>query len=129
MTAIMQRGEEEDHGTLQTETSPISESANLSTENNYQMEMLKLLRAMQTEIKNLQQGHEKNTSNPTSNRRKGKKTKTPENPSFTRRVTTTYCWTHGGCAHDSASCTARAQGHKDDATFNDKKGGSKAFYE
>ena len=129
MTAMMQRSEEEDQDTHQIETSPISESANLSSENNYQMEMLKLLRSMQTEINNLKQGNDKYSSKPTSNRSKGKKTKTPDNPSFTRRVTTTYCWTHGGCAHDSASCTARAQGHKDNATFDDKKGGSKAFCE
>ena len=129
MTAMMQQSEEEEMDTNNNETSSISESANLSAENNYQMEMLKLLRSMQTEINNMKQGNNNNASKTTSNRNKKKKEKTPDNPSFTRRVTTTYCWTHGGCAHDSASCTARAQGHKDNATFEDKKGGSKAFCE
>ena len=129
MTAMMRQSEEEEQETQQMETVPVSESVNLSAENNYQMEMLKLLRSMQNEINTLKQGNNSNSSKTTSNRNKGKKQKTPDNPSFTRRVTTSYCWTHGGCAHDSASCTARAQGHKDNATFDDKKGGSKAFCE
>ena len=129
MTAMMRQSEEEEQETQQMETAPVSESVNLSAENNYQMEMLKLLRSMQNEINTLKQGNNGNSTKTTSNRNKGKKQKTPDNPSFTRRVTTSYCWTHGGCAHDSASCTARAQGHKDNATFDDKKGGSKAFCE
>ena len=53
--------------------------------------------------------------------------KTPDNPLFTRKVTNLYCWTHGGCAHDSQACNAKALGHKSDETFENKMGGSKAF--
>ena len=53
--------------------------------------------------------------------------KTADNPQFTRRKTDKYCWTHGGCAHNSADCTAKAPGHRDTATFSNKIGGSKAF--
>ena len=53
--------------------------------------------------------------------------KTPDNPNFTRRTTDQYCWTHGGCQHLGKDCTRKARGHIDDATFEDKKGGSLDF--
>jgi len=40
-----------------------------------------------------------------------------------------YCWTHGFCVkvgHTSATCTNRAEGHKDAATHNNMMGGSMA---
>ena len=53
--------------------------------------------------------------------------KTPDHPRFTRRTTDKYCWTHGGCAHESKDCTRKAPGHKDSATFANKQGGSIGF--
>ena len=35
-----------------------------------------------------------------------------------------YCWTHGCCTHGSKDCTNKAAGHKDDATFKNRQGGS-----
>ena len=35
-----------------------------------------------------------------------------------------YCWTHGHCNHKSSECRNKKKGHKDDATLQDKKGGS-----
>ncbi len=35
-----------------------------------------------------------------------------------------YCWTHGSCAHSSAECNSRANGHKPEASFNNRMGGS-----
>ena len=35
-----------------------------------------------------------------------------------------YCWTHGGCNHFGSTCETKAQGHKDEATFQNKMGGS-----
>ena len=35
-----------------------------------------------------------------------------------------YCWTHGCCAHWSRNCNNKAQGHKDNATFRNRLGGS-----
>ena len=35
-----------------------------------------------------------------------------------------YCWSHGKCNHKSSECKNKKQGHKDDATLKDKKGGS-----
>ena len=40
-----------------------------------------------------------------------------------------YCWTHGvtsNLRHTSATCRRKATGHKDDATFNDRKGGAES---
>lgn len=41
----------------------------------------------------------------------------------------TYCWTHGitrNLAHNSETCQHKADGHKEDATFNSRKSGSSA---
>ena len=35
-----------------------------------------------------------------------------------------YCWTHGACAHKSTDCRNKREGHKDNATFNNKMNGS-----
>ena len=53
--------------------------------------------------------------------------KTTDNAIFFRRVTEKYCWTHGGCADISSTCTRKANGHKEEATFNNCMGGSNAF--
>ena len=41
-----------------------------------------------------------------------------------QRNTSIYCWTHGGCGHTSATCLSKQNGHQNNATFTDKKGGS-----
>ena len=35
-----------------------------------------------------------------------------------------YCWTHGVCTHTSERCKSGARGHKSEATFQNKMGGS-----
>ena len=35
-----------------------------------------------------------------------------------------YCWTHGCCNHRGADCNNKAPGHKDEATIENKIGGS-----
>lgn len=40
------------------------------------------------------------------------------------RTYTKYCWTHGACFHDSASCRNKAEGHQDAATLTNCMGGS-----
>lgn len=37
---------------------------------------------------------------------------------------THYCWSHGACKHSSADCQTPAEGHKREATFENKLGGS-----
>ena len=38
-----------------------------------------------------------------------------------------YCWTHEGCANAGSACKDKAPGHKNEATFENKMEGSKAF--
>ena len=93
-------------------------------ENSTQLEMLKLLRTTQVEMIKL------NTTNSgpnTSSKPKKNDRKMPDNPTFTCRITNTYCWTHGGCAHVGNTRNNKAPGHKNEATFNNKMEGSKAF--
>ena len=39
-----------------------------------------------------------------------------------RRNTSSYCWSHGACAHKGADCRIKRPGHKDEATFSNKMG-------
>ena len=106
------------------------ESANAMSNTSTQMEMLKLLQSMQAEFAAMKTNtaavpQYANTS-PASQLKK-KARKTTDNPTFTRRVTSKYCWTHGGCAHAGNMCNDKAPGHQNDATFANKMDGSKAF--
>ena len=51
------------------------------------------------------------------------------NNSSNRRClnTSKYCWTHGACAHGSNECKSPTDGHKSEATFENKMGGSSAY--
>ena len=44
-----------------------------------------------------------------------------------KRNTKFYCWTHGACAHTSKFCNYPAEGHKIEATFANKLGGSTRY--
>ena len=46
---------------------------------------------------------------------------------YRKRNTNYYCWIHGACAYQTSECKIPAPGHKSDATFEDKKGGSVDF--
>ena len=34
-----------------------------------------------------------------------------------------YCWSHGACNHTGMECNRKKEGHKDEATFNNRMGG------
>ena len=52
----------------------------------------------------------------------------PQNPRrITRRVVSKYCWTHGACAHSGKDCNTPKEGHKKEATFENRMGGSNYF--
>lgn len=40
------------------------------------------------------------------------------------RANLKYCWTHGCCYHSGKECTRKAQGHKEEATFENRLGGN-----
>ena len=131
MAALMKGVDEESQYTSSTSPSSITGTsssfegiANATIETSVNTELIKLLKAMQTELTTLRDSSQGSTPGKRKTNRK-----TPDNPSFTRRKTDKYCWTHGGCTHESKDCMAKAQGHQNNATFSDKKGGSKAFCE
>lgn len=97
--------------------------ANLVPQIDVQNETLKTLLELQKQLKNLT--NEVKSGNQTNKKREYKKT--PDDATFTRKDTDKYCWTHGGCNHNSNACTRQAPGHKKDATRDNKMGGSKAF--
>ena len=83
-----------------------------------QLEILKLLKEISMEMK-------KTPAVPRQNRYPRKTPNRKMDPP--RAQTDKYCWTHGASNHTGKECKRRAQGHKPDATFNDKKGGSTAY--
>ena len=84
-----------------------------------QLEILKLLQQMQ-------QTMSVQPSQPEDRRHNRPPRKTPDNASLRRNNTSKYCWTHGACGHTSNQCKAKAPGHQETATFEDRQGGSKA---
>ena len=44
-----------------------------------------------------------------------------------RGTTTNYCWSHGACAHPSNQWNSKKPGHQDNATIDNKLGGSTAY--
>ena len=110
-----------------------SAAMNATLENNLSAQMANMFKKVQAQLDQMKKEMKakptpvEGGSNENANGGNKKKRKTPDNPTFNRRTTSKYCWTHGGCAHNSNECTAKAEGHVDNATFEDKKGGSKAF--
>ena len=99
---------------------PSVQHANSTTQDSIQLEMLKILQQLQQQLSM--------SSPPNSNSTNCRRSKkTPDDATFFRRVTNKYCWTHGGCGHESKECRAKANGHKDDATFENRQPGSNAF--
>ena len=84
--------------TAMTAATERNEEVNAATTESTQLAILQLLKAIKDEMK---------TTNPV---------RTPR-----RKF---YCWTHGGCNHQSSECRNKKDGHQDNATFRDKKGGS-----
>ena len=111
------------------EPAPENPSANAISQDSVQLEMLKLLRVIQSDLKTSRNPTpSQNTHNPsTGGSTRRNRQKTPDDASFPRRTTDKYCWTHGGSNHSAADCSRQAEGHKMDATFTSRKGGSNDF--
>ena len=52
------------------------------------------------------------------------RTSTPNPTRRPRRNASKYCWTHGAYSHEGKDCKNKKDGHKDQATFVTKMGGS-----
>ena len=99
---------------------PVTHQAN-ATSTDVQMEMIALLRKIEANLSTCPPTNTRTTTRP----KKGRKT--PDNATFPRNNTSKYCWTHGGCGHESQTCEAKATGHKDEATFSNRMGGSNTY--
>ena len=104
--------------TQSDEDTPQEHKANATSTNTVQLEILKLLKELSTDIKQ--------TKAVVPRRRQPQKT--PDNKNSPPRADTSkYYWTHGASNHSSSECKRRAQGHKHEAVFTNKLGGSKAY--
>ena len=75
-----------------------------------QLQLLEMMKQMQAEITDLKK---KSTGGAAETSTRSTK------PPFVAK----YCWSHGSCGHTSKDCTKRKDGHNEEATFKDKKGG------
>ena len=81
------------------------------------LELAKLVKDLQQEVKSLRtQGPKVQSNTPVST----SKDINPKSDKPWRR----YCHTHGCCNHWGRQCKDKAPGHKDEATFRNRMGGS-----
>ena len=126
---------------------PVVNRANAVIEDPVQLELMKVLKEIKTELQCVRENVTQNTgagaSSSTGGTRKPRKKraqppiengvclKCPDNlaqlPGYRRTNTEEYCWTHGAWNHKGKHCKTPAAGHKNEATFTNKMGGSKAF--
>ena len=112
---------------LSQNTDP-SQVASSITSDQTQLAILQLLRDMQLDMKKLPSGNTARGNGNTNNQRRQNK-KTPDDSRLPRTDTSQCCWTHGAWNHPGTKCRFKAQGHKDQATFDNKMGGSCAHCE
>ena len=100
------------------EMSELIHQANVATTQAHQQTELlqKMIDMMQTMQCQLATNASQRSNPPTSNRN-----------TRIHRNASKYCWSHGACAHWGSECTNKKQGHIDDATSRDRKGGSTAY--
>ena len=136
--------------TADTATSTITESLNIATQQTTQLEILQLLRDMQTEFRGNGNPRGNGSGTLTGNQRgngsggrgnggragrtdtggRGSRgRKTADNTVYPRAQVDKYCWTHGGRNHTSSACERKAPGHQTSATFEDRQNGSNAYCE
>ena len=113
----------------QEQQTPVTHAANSLTDS-AQLEILKLLRQIQLDMKAQQQSNTYRPNpppQPACRPRVLRATKTPDDARPIRKYKGKYCWTHGACGHSSVNCKDTAPGHKDEATKENKLDGSKVW--
>lgn len=92
-----------------------NEKANITMADKVQLEILKLLKDIKSDmLKCTPATEDDGTKNPGGQKRR-------------RRDIQFYYWTHGGGNHKSKDCHNKKDGHQDDATFQNKMGGSTLY--
>ena len=91
---------------LQVDITPHTmQSANATHQDKIQLKMLQILERIDSKL------DDKNDNRRTKS----------------RRVVDYYCWTHGAGNHKSGDCRNKKDGHKDNANFGNRMGGSDAY--
>ena len=87
--------------------------------------MIEAIAQLQQQMLELMQSN--NRSSNTSQRSTNTQRNNGGGARYTRSNTSKYCWSHGACAHSSSECNDKKEGHKNNATFANKMGGSTAY--
>ena len=115
---IEQRLIQQDNEDKENVPPPLQQEANNVNNNDNKLDqLLAKLNNMEKEIANL-----KSNSKTTGNN-----LKFFEDGGQRRRYITKYCWSCGASNHNSEKCQKKQTGHQEDATFDNKKGGSTLF--
>jgi len=104
-------------GSTSEEEKPSNHQANAMVDQT-QLEILRLLKEIAQDLKKDKRGQ------PQGNR---VGVKTPDDAKGYRKHLTFYCWTHGMGTHDGKRCRSKAPGHKQEATKDNRMGGSNAY--
>ena len=81
---------------------------------------MELMQSMVNQMQSFQQQQiNTNNNNRRNNRRGNRPSSSTGNPNQSK-----YCWTHGLCSHKSRDCRTKADCHQDDATRENRIGGS-----
>ena len=106
---------------------PQQESANNLAQPNFSDNaMFQLLTSLQNKVEALSSNRNRNTSsrfNASPPNTSGEQELPTTNPN-TGKAYKRYCWTHGCTSHWGRHCKNKKTGHKDEATFKDRMGGS-----
>ena len=87
-------------------------------------QLLEQMRQMQTVILTLQSTNNSNQNHQQQPASRGGNKKSKPRVYDRPRTYDKYCWTHGACAHTSATCNNKSSAHQIAATFANKMGGN-----
>ena len=93
-----------------TDPAPHQANAAVSASNDLLTQLVEQMKELTTKVGNA----DTNGTSKGNGKGKDKQKKKPK----------AYCWTHGACAHTSTECNNKAEGHKNEATFQNTLGGS-----
>jgi DNA-binding protein H-NS len=108
-----------------TESMPPLEDQQANATMSNQTALIAAIQELQAQIREM--NDKRNINENRGQRRGGYNNRSGRDANRGRRNTSKYCWTHGACAHFSRDCSSPENGHKNEATFENKMGGSTAY--
>ena len=99
-----------------------SQSANATTVSDLTVQTLQrqmeMLQSMMTQLQCMP------ANNSNGNFRRGRRSRQPQHGPTRNPNQCKYCWTHGLCSHFGRDCRSKAEDHQDEATKDNRMGGS-----